>query len=335
MSFNETAGFLAKTFGCIFFILGATCFTPKVKPVKRNIVTRRGFNVTLVCLGSFVEALDSMMVWKFNGREIQGISNKRATAQWLRGGRGNFSLHITNVSVKDCGKYTCSVSVALSEKMFVAEGFMNLKLYSSVRWPRGTYALPMPVTGCPQSRKLSWSKGHVRQNTEDTRPLSNWSRPVHLKGFRKNNVITQHFCVKENREGNRDWPKGKYCIYKKGKCPSGFSESWIKWDDEDTKNDNSAGGELPDGIYRKDTVMYFCCRSDGSADTPIELPMRKPFLLLKHSRRCQAVMNMRVTEEWLFWDCEDAENKNDWSGVLPESFHAKDIKLFFCYYSKI
>ena len=94
-------------------------------------------------------------------------------------------------------------------------------LNNSVRWPRGTYALPMPVTGCPQSRKLSWSKGHVRQNTEDTRPLSNWSRPVHLKGFRKNNVITQHFCVKENREGTRDWPRGKYCIYKKGKCPNG------------------------------------------------------------------------------------------------------------------
>lgn len=112
----------------------------------------------------------------------------------------------------------------------------------------------------------------------------------------------------------------------------GFSEGWVKWDDEDTKNDNSASGVLPDGTYSKDTLMYFCCRSDGSAETPIELPMRQPFFLLKHSRKCQAVMGMLISEEWLFWDCEDKENKNLWSGMLPESLLAKDVKLYFCYY---
>lgn len=90
-----------------------------------------------------------------------------------------------------------------------------------VRWPRGTYALPMAVTGCPKSRRILWSEGYLRQNTEDTSPLNNWSRPMHLKGLMKNNEITQHFCVKNKRAGHRDWPKGKYCIYKKGTCPSG------------------------------------------------------------------------------------------------------------------
>ncbi|KAK2547116.1 hypothetical protein P5673_033110 [Acropora cervicornis] len=113
---------------------------------------------------------------------------------------------------------------------------------------------------------------------------------------------------------------------------TGFSEGWIKWDDEDTKNSNLASGRRPDGTYREDTLLYFCCRSDGSADTPIELPIRLPFFLLKHASKCQAVMGMRVIEEWLFWDCEDKENKNRWSGELPESLLAKDIKLFFCYY---
>ena len=79
----------------------------------------------------------------------------------------------------------------------------------------------MPVTGCPQSRRTLWSEGYLRQNTEDTSPLSNWSRPTHLKGFKKSNEISQHFCVKRNRAGNRDWPVGKYCIYKRGKCPIG------------------------------------------------------------------------------------------------------------------
>ena len=115
---------------------------------------------------------------------------------------------------------------------------------------------------------------------------------------------------------------------------TGFSEGRIKWDDEDTKNDNLHSGTLPDGNYGKDTVVQFCCRSDGSAEAPIELPMRDPFFLLKHSSTCQAVMGMRVTEEWLFWDCEDKENKNVWSGKLPESLVTKDIKLYFCYYSE-
>ena len=115
---------------------------------------------------------------------------------------------------------------------------------------------------------------------------------------------------------------------------TGFREGWIKWDDEDTKNNNFASGALPDGTYNKDTVIYFCCRSDGSAETPIELPMRKPFFLLKHSSSCQAVQGMRVTEEWIFWDCEDRENKNSFDGEIPQSILAKDIRLYFCYYVK-
>ena len=115
---------------------------------------------------------------------------------------------------------------------------------------------------------------------------------------------------------------------------TGFREGWIKWDDEDTKNDNFASGVLPDGTYSKDTVIHFCCRSDGSAETPIELPMREPFFLLKYSSSCQAVLGMRVTEEWIFWDCEDRENKNSFDGEIPQSFIAKDIRLYFCYYIK-
>ncbi|XP_067021068.1 uncharacterized protein [Acropora muricata] len=327
--------FCALTIGYIFLIPGATCFKPGINPGKRYIVTSRGSNVTLVCLGSSVNPLDSLSEWKLNGRKIKNSPRVRASEQWFPDATGNFSLHIANVSEKDVGIYTCAVSVATFEKTVAAEGFIKLKLYSSLRWPRGTYALPMAVTGCPKSRRILWSEGYLRQNTEDTSPLNNWSRPMHLKGLKKNNEITQHFCVKNKRAGHRDWPKGKYCIYKKGKCPIGFSEGWIKWDDEDTKNSNLASGERPDGTYREDTLLYFCCRSDGSADTPIELPMRLPFFLLKHASKCQAVMGMRVIEEWLFWDCEDKENKNRWSGELPESLLAKDIKLFFCYYSQM
>ena len=81
----------------------------------------------------------------------------------------------------------------------------------------------MPVSGCPKGKKALWSEGFLKQNTEDTTPLSNWSRPTRLKGLKKNNVITQHFCVKEKKSGSDEWPAGKYCIFKKGKCPPGQS----------------------------------------------------------------------------------------------------------------
>lgn len=103
-------------------------------------------------------------------------------------------------------------------------------LTCSVRWPRGTYALPMPDSGCPRSKRVSWSEGSLRQNTEDTSPLSNWSNPNHLRGHRKNNEITLNFCVKEKKGGNVDWPAGKYCIYKKGKCPNGKNKLKIRFD---------------------------------------------------------------------------------------------------------
>ena len=102
-----------------------------INPVHRTIITRRGSNVTLVCLGRNVEVLDTMAVWKFKGREIKDNTNKKATEKWLPGGRGNFTLHITNVSQRDVGQYTCSVLVANFNKADVAEGFMKLKLYGS------------------------------------------------------------------------------------------------------------------------------------------------------------------------------------------------------------
>ena len=73
--------------------------------------------------------------------------------------------------------------------------------------------------------QFSWSEGLLRQDTEDTGPLSNWSNPFHLKGEKKDNEITQHFCVKTVKEGATHWPAGKYCIYKKKRCPYGKNKS--------------------------------------------------------------------------------------------------------------
>ena len=84
-------------------------------------------------------------------------------------------------------------------------------------------------------------------------------------------------------------------------CATGLQEGEIKWVDEDTKKDNR---------------------------------QHEPFFLLRHSSRCQVVLSMRVIGEWLFWDCEDRENKNSYNGEVPASFITKDVKLHYCYYEK-
>ena len=81
----------------------------------------------------------------------------------------------------------------------------------------------MTISGCPDSIGFSWLEGSVRQDTEDTRPVSHWSHPLHLKGKMKQDAIRQQFCVKESDLGGTDWPKGNYCIYKKITCPQGES----------------------------------------------------------------------------------------------------------------
>ena len=41
---------------------------------------------------------------------------------------------------------------------------------------------------------------------------------------------------------------------------SGFSEGFVKWDDDDTDNGNAHGGVVPDGEYGADTKLFYCCR---------------------------------------------------------------------------
>jgi len=67
---------------------------------------------------------------------------------------------------------------------------------------------------------------------------------------------------------------------------------WIRWDDENTKIDfpNSLGGDLPDGIYGQNTLIYFCCSISGRKSVDISLPYKTPFYLIAYgSSECQQV----------------------------------------------
>ena len=203
-------------------------------------------------------------------------------------------------------------------------------------WPDGTYSLPRPRSGCPSVG--SWHSGWRYHDTEDSDSNNYFSSPLTLAGSFERNNLKVEYCTKTYYTSNDygiQWPKGSYCIAKKGNCPSGFSGGSIYWDDEDSNNRNDYGGTLPDGDYNSNTRTYFCCRNDGFTTNSITLPTDRPFYLYrKHSTDgCQRVRGMNYREEWVRWDDEDSSNKSSKSGDVPfDDGGSKDHKLHYCYY---
>ena len=92
-------------------------------------------------------------------------------------------------------------------------------------WPEGTYGLPMPKSGCPKSSNFPWHSGYRKHDTEDDDSNNKWSSPFDLAGPYYKNDMYQKFCMKTKHTAsdyNLPWPKGQYCILKKGKCPGGL-----------------------------------------------------------------------------------------------------------------
>ena len=99
-----------------------------MKAVRSEVVVKQGSNVTLTCLGDKVEKIGTRIIWKFNGHEIQGNTNKEKIEQFLDKKRGNFSLYIKNVSEKDVGNYTCLAKVSADSETHDAEDYVKLSL---------------------------------------------------------------------------------------------------------------------------------------------------------------------------------------------------------------
>ena len=126
---------------------------------------------------------------------------------------------------------------------------------------------------------------------------------------------------------------GQYCIYKKGNCTKGLTEGYVHWDDEAVKNTNDKGGTLPDGIYDEDTLIYYCCRTDGDKFTPMPLPLISPFYLKAYnSSECQRVEGAISTEEYILYDTEDESNKDKRHGSYPYGARSKNPRISYCYY---
>ena len=161
----------------------------------------------------------------------------------------------------------------------------TIRVKITEEWPDGTYALPMPRGGCPRR----WSSGNRYQDTEDRRTRNGKSSGIERKmRVYVGSNIRFYYCVKTFR-GNAgyQWPRGTYCIAKKGNCPRGFRYGSIYWDDEDRRNRNKRWGTLPDGSYGSNTEVQYCCRSDGRHYRPMVLPTKRPFILYRYGGHCQ------------------------------------------------
>lgn len=213
-----------------------------------------------------------------------------------------------------------------------------------VTWPEGTYSLAKPNTGCPTG-DFSWYEGWRLQDTETQTPDNAWSVNNHIAGKLTTGSLTLEYCTKGERKPtqfDRKWPKGDYCIFKYGSCPEGFSEGYVKWDDEDSLNNNDWQGVLPDGIYNEDTLQKYCCRNDGMPTEAIILPTDKPFYMFQYSRDvCQKVADMQVTEEWLRWDDEDFKtpSNSEIGKVHPgmefwnQATGSSGSEIYYCFYA--
>lgn len=212
-----------------------------------------------------------------------------------------------------------------------------MKVNTKLMWLSGAFALPAPISGCPEGF-------HTGSITQDTYNLVHKNSASYNIDRRLNvNVldgsVETNFCVKTSQFNDEfeelNWPRGSYCIGRRYMCPKGFLEGFIKWDDKDFRNKNKHKGQLPDGKYDKNTMINFCCRSDNASPTnPIQLPIEKPFVLYRHGRECQEVVDMRVVEDYILWNDEFSFNKDDAGGSFPDDDGGKKKhKLHYCHYS--
>jgi hypothetical protein len=210
-------------------------------------------------------------------------------------------------------------------------------------WPRGSYGLLQPQSGCPVGGVTIWESGWVRHHTESTDPnkdelsTENHLKQPILEKLGGNNFLTQRFCVKSSETSlGPAWRKGSYCINKKGNCPDRFDEGFIKWTEEERNSNRTCNGSLPDGIFNGTgiTTISYCCRQDGSEDVPIYLPNSNPFYLYRYGGKCQQVHGMSVTKEFVVFDTENRNSRDELGKVHPDG-KIKNVRLELCYYQRI
>ncbi|XP_013090705.2 uncharacterized protein LOC106074468 [Biomphalaria glabrata] len=208
-----------------------------------------------------------------------------------------------------------------------------------VSWPKGTYALLKPNTGCPTNAKKSWlwKEGYRKYHTESSGNADKYSDDIHLALPVKVIDSSKHFvylsfCAKDSNYGSSShWPIGSYCINRVGRhCPAGFKSGGFRINEEKNYYSGTVGGFLLE--TGPNFYLRFCCRADGSPTTPIILPNGSPFYLSKFGNLCQEVYGMTSTEEYIYLDTDDSNNEDMAFPPHPEGFANNGFQMWMCYY---
>lgn len=105
------------------------------------------------------------------------------------------------------------------------------------KWPKGSYALPRPKSGCPVSSGHTWKFAYRLYDTKFTTSYKN-----HLRNTVSRLFFVEEFCSRslsiERSEVN--FPPGQYCVYKTGSsCPVGLQPGSTKFFQDKATADRS------------------------------------------------------------------------------------------------
>ena len=164
----------------------------------------------------------------------QGILPLRVCVWGGGGGEGssmNAATPTPTSYLTTCHLHTCIIKItiktkqisnALSCRLYFCIFFLDPLIEIPITWPKGTYALPRPTTGCPDS----YSTWHSGYRIHDLEGNNHWSSVNHFYPVPTNSGhhVQQSFCCKTEAELDKlAWTflPGQYCLVKKGNCPSG------------------------------------------------------------------------------------------------------------------
>lgn len=270
--------------------------------------------------------------------KAQGIVERKVCFNW----NGDCCHWSVNIRVQNCNEYYFYElpKVPRCNLRYCGDNSLDF-----IHWPSGSYGIPRPSSGCPYKSNVNWRYGNRYQDTSNDGYGHNYKsrESFHLGATVTYAGVERSFCMKTDTSSdvNRNpWPKGQYCIYKKGgTCPTGLTSGSVFWDDRFPRNENTMSGTLPDGSYRFPgyTKIEFCCRTDGEKRVPISLPTKEPFFLLAYnSSECQQVKWAVSSQEYIAIVTQ-LSPWNDYGfskqGSHPYSFGSKNVNaLIYCYY---
>ncbi|XP_055340671.1 uncharacterized protein LOC129589816 [Paramacrobiotus metropolitanus] len=225
-------------------------------------------------------------------------------------------------------------------------------------WPKGQYTLMSAAEGCPGP---SWAKGWTVNYTHKKSIVP----PQFVNGTVQGRYVKLNYCSHQindsSCQGGEEpaaFPPGSYCLFAHGhppggiitaNCPAGFNWTWVAIDDINGGN-LSHGGQLPSGeFFSFATVQYYCCRDDGDADTEIQLPNQKAFLLYPTAvgKTCQQVAGMTVNKTEIFYDTDDDDATTNGAPAAPDftppeysldthtGFWGKGLHMAICHYTPV